>query len=541
MNSIGRARSVFRIVSLVIAGTLWSVQASAQGGTASIFERFDGETHLDEQGWAVADAGDVDGDGFDDVVVGAPASGASGVPQSGAVTVYSGRTGSVIWQAFGTETGSGFGSAVAGARDVDHDGFADVLVGSPSSTAGGKAQAGIAFVYSGQTGAVIWEFDGLASPEWQGYSVASAGDVDHDFYPDLLVGVPLAAPGGMANAGAVRVYSGQTGVLLFERPGNQPDDFSGFSVAGGRDFDGDGFDDQLVGALGADGRAPDAGSATAYSGQTGAELWHFNGSLTGDAMGYAVSTVADLNGDGHPDVLVGAPRTDPAGLVDAGSVFVLSGANGGLLRRLDGAASNDLFGFSVAGAGDVNGQGYPALIVGAPGTSPQGKTSAGTAYVYSGSTGAELWHFDGYTDLSQQGYSVAAGGNIGGLGQADVIFGAPFATPDGGLNYPGAALVFGLIEQSGLPGYKPGSLGVFVVHHTQNMVYTPPNDAPAAAFATLISVTNTNLAPSTPTTFGGSTNVHYQYVNATPNPANPFLPLSCRSSTASSSSRRPTR
>jgi hypothetical protein len=104
-----------------------------------------------------------------------------------------------------------------------------------------------------------------------------------------------------------------------------------------------------------------------------------------------------------------------------------------------------------------------------------------------------------------------------------VIFGAPYATPDGGLTYPGAALVFGLIEQSGLPGYKPGSLGVFVVHHTQ-VVINKYEDGAVSPFATLISVTNTNTAPQTPTTFGGSTNVHYEYVNATPNPADPFLP-----------------
>ncbi|MBI3811442.1 MAG: FG-GAP repeat protein [Nitrospirae bacterium] len=220
------------------------------------------------------------------------------------------------------------------------------------------------------------------------------------------------------------------------------------------DVNGDGWDDMIVGAYGADpsGRSS-AGSAYVYSGAAGmpgVRLYTFNGAVTGDSLGYSVAMAGDVNGDGKGDLIVGAPYADPGGRVDAGSVFVYSGATGALLYRFDGPASNDHFGFYVA-AGDANGDGKSDIVV------TNGLcNSTGSVYVFSGATGAQLYRF---TPPSGESFcrSVAVA-DVNGDGKADIIVG----------NDCGSCGTYDIIVYSGatgamLYGINNGSSGIYSV------------------------------------------------------------------------------
>lgn len=148
------------------------------------------------------------------------------------------------------------GRSVAGAGDVNRDGYDDLIVGAPSASPGGMYAAGSCFVYSGKDGNLLWQFDGPAARTRLGTSVSGAGDVDDDGYPDVIVGLPPKA----------HVYSGSDGSQLWELSILQGGSL-GWSVSGAGDANGDGNDDVIVGApsvrVGAD---EDAGSAIVYSG-----------------------------------------------------------------------------------------------------------------------------------------------------------------------------------------------------------------------------------------------------------------------------------
>jgi hypothetical protein len=235
-------------------------------------------------------------------------------------------------------------------------------------------------VYSGHTGGVLWTFTGEAAYDDFGYSVSGAGDINNDGYADLVVGASGNDAGG-SGAGRTYVYSGQTGALVWTFTGEAAGDHFGEGVSGAGDVNNDGYEDLIVGATGNDAGGSSAGRAYVYSGRTGALIWTFTGEATFDNFGNSVSGFGDSNNDCYDDLIVGAPYKWTAG-EEAGRAYVYSGQTGTLLRIFDGEAEYDEFGTSVSGAGDVNNDGFNELIVGAPRNSAAGDR-AGQAYVLS--------------------------------------------------------------------------------------------------------------------------------------------------------------
>ncbi|HEV8320084.1 MAG TPA: integrin alpha [Myxococcota bacterium] len=359
----------------------------------------------DEFGHAVAFAGDVDADGFADAVVGAP--GAAG--GDGAAYVF---RGGVAFDAgadgvLAGAPGEALGTAVAGAGDVDGDGFADVVAGAPGSDGGGAgAGAGRAYVYRGGAGPAFdaapdGTIDGTAAGDALGTAVAGAGDVNSDGFGDVAAGAP-GADSAAVGAGRVTVHLGGPGGVVAAPAGvidgAGAGEAFGTSVAGAGDVDGDGFADVVAGAplagaagggearvyFGGAGTSFDANADGVLAGDAGA------GAAAGDGFGAAVAAAGDVNGDAFGDLVVGAAGEDGGGAASGVARVFLGGPSAGLDPVADGVlaggAAGDGLGTAVAGAGDVDADGYADVTVGAPGEDGGGP-GAGAVRVYRGAAG----------------------------------------------------------------------------------------------------------------------------------------------------------
>ena len=410
-------------------------------------------------GYSVAGAGDVNGDGFADVIVGAPFYD-NGEPDEGAAFVYFGGAGAFNTTADAlldsNQADARLGWSLAGAGDVNGDGFADVIVGALLYD-NGEPDEGAAFVYFGGAGAFNTSADALLESNQAsarlGTSVAGAGDVNGDGFADVIVGAHLY-DNGQVDEGAALVYFGGAGAFnttadaLLES--NQADAQLGTSVAGAGDVNGDGFADVIVGARTYDNGQTNEGAAFVYFGGAGA----FNTSADAllesnqaDAqLGTSVAGAGDVNGDGFADVIVGA-RTYDNGEPDEGAAFVYFGGAGAFNTTADALLESNqagaYLGNSVAGAGDVNGDGFADVIVGAP-YYDNGQVDEGAAFVYFGGAGAFNTSADAQLESNQAGaqlgFSVAGAGDVNGDGFADVIVGAPYY--DNGQADEGAAFVY---------------------------------------------------------------------------------------------------
>ncbi len=404
-------------------------------------------------GWSVGTAGDVNGDGYDDVIVGAYGYD-SGEFDEGRAFVYHGSVsglGVPAWTAEGDQLFVGFGYSVGSAGDVNGDGYADVIVGAPYYT-NGQIQEGRAFVYHGSLaglGGTAWTAEGDQTGGNFGFSVGTAGDVNGDGYADVIVGAPNYDNGQIQEGGAFVYHGGATGLSMtaaWTAESAQVDANFGYSVGTAGDVNGDGYADVIVGAPTYDNGQSDEGRAFVYhGGATGLSMtvaWTAEGDQAVASFGYSVGTTGDVNGDGYADVIVGARNYDN-GQADEGRAFVYYGSVAGLGGTAEGDQDSANFGWSVGTAGDVNGDGYADVIVGAP-YYDNGQTDEGRAFVYHGSMeglGATVaWTDEGDQDGANFGVSVGTAGDVNGDGYADVIVGAPFY--DSGQTDGGRALVY---------------------------------------------------------------------------------------------------
>lgn len=415
---------MMRLTSILLVSLLTTSLASGQVQVRTYL----GTTTGERFGWSVAVVGDVDGDGADDLAVGAPGPQDASLP--GRVTIFSGRTSQSIREWSGGAAGDFFGYALAPVGDLDGDGLADVLVGAPQKLlpsfffyegTGGPTGPGYAQVLSGATGAVIHTVSGSTLADGVGASVAAGGDVDGDGVTELLIG----GTGSYQHPGTVRVVSGATGATLRTHMGSYNFDGFGHSVAFLGDLGRDGIDDYAIGDAGQNGGD---GAVRVYKGATGDEFWTVDGPPGMDSeTGFSIARLGDVDGDGRSDLLVGG-RADNV-YPQNGRVMVLSGATGATLFE-DHATSGhflpDGYGFSVTGIGDLDGDGREDFAASQPGPDPDFRSSYYPVRVFAGQPLSLAFEIPPPSTNGMWGIGLCSG-DATGDGLRDIVVGQPYA------------------------------------------------------------------------------------------------------------------
>lgn len=333
-----------------------------------------------------------------------------------------------------------YGESLAMVGDVNRDGHDDYVIGAPYANAGGT-ERGQAFLVSGKTGAILQTWTGATSGERLGWAVAGVGDVNRDGKPDIAISSPWAQGGGVRR-GEVRIYSGASTATLLGTTltGTADDDLFGYSLSGspavvnanaarGTVF---------VGAPGNTAGQPGRVIVRTWNGSNGfdttATILAPSGGENGARFGWSVSAGLDANRDGRPDVLVGEPLC-AAGGTNRGCAYVFSGTADGTswsaIQTVSGAEDGARLGFAVALLEDIDVDGRADVLLGAP-FAAAGGTERGRVFVYgSASPAAPLFTLSGAGDAGRFGSVVAPLGDFNGDGRADFAVGAPNSTEGG--------------------------------------------------------------------------------------------------------------
>ena len=411
----------------------------------------------------------------------------------------------------GANWGDLTGRSVSGAGDINGDGLDDIIIGAPLAAPNGR-NSGASYVVFGKSDGGIVELstiaygdnndgfvlNGVSEGDFSGWSVSgAAGDINGDGLEDIIISASGANSGasyvvfGKSDGGIVQLSTiadadenDNAGFVVNER------DWRGYSVSGAGDVNGDGLDDIIIGALGADPNGSNSGASYVVFGKSdggAVELsmiddadannnagFVLNGVNAGDFSGVSVSGAGDINGDGLNDIIIGTDRAGPNGSNSGASYVVFGKSDGGTVELsmiadedanenagfvINGVNGFDRSGDSVSGAGDINGDGLDDIIIGAHSASPNGRNSGASYLVFGKSDGnavelslVEAFGVGGFVinganlgDFS--GDSVSGAGDVNGDGFDDLLIGASAADPNG--NWSGASyVIFGGQEVS---------------------------------------------------------------------------------------------
>ncbi len=409
----------------------------------------DGEFHGVDYGAAVSSAGDINNDGFDDVIIGAQRYLIDGY-RFGAAFVYLGSSGGLSRNSHqiltNNNAGSLFGGSVSVAGDVNGDGYSDVIIGSPNyKDPLSDEPRGSVYLYYGSAGGLSlspdWSLIGSVKDGQFGFSVSGAGDINRDGFDDILIGANHFS-NGETNEGKVFLFYGSASGLSSEPDwsfeSNQSGAQAGFAIAQLGDINGDLIDDFAVSTPNFDCESHNecgivwvfVGSVDS-AGLPSTPFWSTTGRQTGEYFGSSVAGAGDVNKDGYRDLIIGARGYDED-LVDIGAAYLFTNSASGFgttaAWQVHSSQAFSGFGTSVSGLGDVNLDGYDDVAVGANRYS-EGQNLEGVVFVYRGSPiGLEIspqWHVGGDKAEASFGYSIANAGDVNQDGKNDLLVGAP--------------------------------------------------------------------------------------------------------------------
>lgn len=468
-----RSMTVFLIITLLVASMSFipipskAIKYSKNTDLSIMGASYVGQSADDYAGFSVAGVGDVNNDGFDDILIGAPDSG--GWDEGQAYLIFGKSSGWIpdmnLAQAdasfFGEHIYSDVGWSSAGAGDVNGDGFDDIIIGANGNDGRGF-HAGQAYLVFGKSSGwamgtslsnVAASYIGVGLEDQAGYCVAGSGDINNDTYDDVIISAPYNDDGG-SNSGQTYVVFGNDSGWSMDNTisntdasfiGESSDDHSGRSIAVLGDVNGDGYDDIIIGAHQNDDGGDNAGKSYLVFGN--ASGWEKNTNLASvnvsflgeyayDYSGYSVAAAGDINGDKLDDILIGAYKNDEAG-ADAGQTYIIFGKTSGWgedvnLSNADasflGEAAGDLSGCSLSSAGDVNADGFDDILIGA-----FRQSDADLVYLILGN--ATGWFMDmnlSEADASFFGegrisiHSLSSAGDFNDDGYDDILIGHPY-------------------------------------------------------------------------------------------------------------------
>jgi FG-GAP repeat/Tryptophan-rich Synechocystis species C-terminal domain len=519
------------------SGFSTSLNLSNLNGTNGF--KLNGINAYDRSGSSVSSAGDINGDGIDDLIIGADSADPNGSFSGQSYVVFGSRSGfSTSLNLSNLNGTNGFklnginaydrsGSSVSSAGDINGDGIDDLMIGAPYAgpsfiqfgqsyvVFGSRSTFGSSINLSDLNGTNGFKINGIIAQDYSGRSVSSAGDINGDGIDDLIIGA-WASPGGVRFGQSYIVFGSRSGFSSsfnlstlngtngFKINGITAGDYSGRSLSSAGDINGDGIDDLIIGSTGADSNGYSNsgqsyvvfGSRSGFSASlnlselNGGNGFKINGIAAGDNSGRSLSSAGDINGDGIDDLIIGSTGADSNGYSNSGRSYVVFGSRNGFSANLNlstlkgtngflisGITDDDNSGGSVSGAGDINGDGIDDLIIGADRANPHGSNS-GQSYVVYGNAAPELdlngtnlipgFKINGIAAYDYSGFSVSSAGDINGDGIGDLLIGARFADPNGndsGQSYvvfgrrSGFGVNLNLSDLNGTNGFKISGVG----------------------------------------------------------------------------------